>query len=129
VTKNKVVHFEIPVSDFKKAKSFYEAVFDWKVSLHGDEGAMAETTPVDEKYMPKELGGINGGFYKRTSPAQQPSFVVHTESLDETIAKIEKAGGKITGPKHQAGEWGYMAEFKDPEGNEITIWEPPAHMK
>jgi Predicted enzyme related to lactoylglutathione lyase len=44
MTKNKVVFFEIPASNFKKAKEFYENVFDWKVELWGDEGAMAYTT-------------------------------------------------------------------------------------
>ena len=38
--KNKVVFFEISASNFKQAKVFYEQVFDWKVELGGDEGAM-----------------------------------------------------------------------------------------
>ena len=69
--KNKVVMFEIPASDFKKAKEFYEAVFDWKVELCGDEGAMARTTAADKDFNPIEPGGINGGFYKRKSKADQ----------------------------------------------------------
>jgi len=39
--KNKVVFFEIPASNFEQAKAFYERVFDWKVELSADEGAMA----------------------------------------------------------------------------------------
>ena len=38
---NKVVFFEIPASNLKKAKEFYESIFDWKVNLWEDEGAMA----------------------------------------------------------------------------------------
>jgi predicted enzyme related to lactoylglutathione lyase len=26
-------------------------------------------------------------------------------------------------PKHSIGEWGFMADFADPEGNVITLWE------
>jgi predicted enzyme related to lactoylglutathione lyase len=48
--KNKVVLFEIPASHFKQAKEFYEAVFDWKVELWGDEGAMALTTVADKEW-------------------------------------------------------------------------------
>ena len=44
--------------------------------------------------------------------------------LDETVKKIEKAGGKITTPKHDIGEWGMMADFKDPDGNEFSLWQP-----
>jgi predicted enzyme related to lactoylglutathione lyase len=71
--KNKVVLFEIPATDFKKAKQFYETVFDWKVELCGDEGAMAFTTAVDKDQNPIEPGGINGGFYRRKSKDDRPS--------------------------------------------------------
>jgi predicted enzyme related to lactoylglutathione lyase len=123
--KNKVVLFEIPAMDFKKAKAFYEAVFDWKVQLWGDEGAMALTTAADQDYNPTEPGGINGGFYKRKSNADQPSCGVETESIDETIKAIEKAGGKVVTPKHAIDEWGFMADFADPEGNVLSLWERP----
>lgn len=125
MSKNKVVHFEIPATDFKNAKGFYESVFDWKVQLWGDEGAMAQTVKVDKKQNPKEIGGINGGFYKRTGKNQQPTIVVETDSIDKTIKKIKKAGGKVTTPKHKIGDWGFMADFKDPEGNDITLWQAP----
>jgi predicted enzyme related to lactoylglutathione lyase len=121
--KNKVAFFEIPASNFRKAKEFYEKVFDWKVELWGDEGAMAYTTAVDKDQNPTEPGGINGGFYKRKSKNDQPSFVVQTGSIDETLEVIEKAGGKVITPKHSIGEWGFMADFADPEGNVIALWE------
>ncbi|MDC4225350.1 MAG: hypothetical protein MPW15_14205 [Candidatus Manganitrophus sp.] len=123
MAKNKVVFFEIPASDFKKAKAFYEKVFDWNVELWGDEGAMAYTTPVDQEHNPTEPGGINGGFYQRKSKTDQPSFGVETGSIDETLKAIEKAGGKVVTPKHATGEWGFMADFSDPEGNVMTLWE------
>ena len=97
--KNKVVLFEIPASDLKKAKDFYETVFDWKVDLWHDEGAMAVTTAVDKDQHPIEPGGINGGFYKRKSKDDHPSFGVQTASIDKTLTAIEKAGGKVVTPK------------------------------
>ena len=121
--KNKVAFFEIPASDFKKAKQFYESVFDWKVELWGDEGAMAHTTAVDKDHNPIEPGGINGGFYQRKSKDDHPSFGVETGSIDKTLKAIEKAGGKVVTLKHSIGEWGFMADFADPEGNVITLWE------
>lgn len=123
--KNKVVLFEIPSANFKNAKAFYENVFDWKVELWGDEGAMALTTAADKDYNPTELGGINGGFYQRKSKDDHPSFGVETESIDRTLKAIEKAGGKVVTPKHAIGEWGFMADFADPEGNVIALWERP----
>jgi len=123
--KNKVVLFEIPASNFQKAKAFYEAVFDWKVELWGEQGAMALTTAVDKDYNPTEPGGINGGFYKRTSKDDHASFGVQTESIDKTLKVIERAGGKVVTTKHAIGEWGFMADFADPEGNVIALWERP----
>lgn len=130
--KNKVTHFEVPSSDLKKSKEFYEKIFDWKINMTENENeksdeemeyAVAYTTKVDKEMNPIEMGGINGGFYKRKSKSQQPSIVVETDSIDSTLAKVEEAGGKITTPKHDIGEWGFMAEFTDPDGNEISLWE------
>ena len=123
--KNKVVLFEIPASNFKKAKGFYEQVFDWKIELWGDDGAMAYTTPVDKDHNLIEPGGINGGFYKRKSKDDQPSVCVQTASIDKTLKAVEKAGGTVITSKHSIGEWGFMADFADPEGNVIAIWEKP----
>src|SRR5262249_62410418 len=114
--KNRVVFFEIPASNFKKAKAFYEKVFDWKVKLWGDEGAMAYTTAVDKDENPIEPGGINGGFYKRKSKKDQPSFGVQTGSIDKTLKAVKKAGGKVMTAKHSIGERGCMADFAQPKG-------------
>jgi predicted enzyme related to lactoylglutathione lyase len=121
--KNKVVMFEVPASNLKKAKEFYESVFDWKIEIWEDRGAMAQTTASDKDYNPIELGGINGGLYKRTSKDEHASFGVETESIDKTLQAIEKAGGTVVTPKHEIGEWGFMADFADPEGNVIALWE------
>ena len=60
---------------------------------------------------------------RRFSTDDQPSFGVQTGSIDKTLKAIEKAGGKVMTPKHSIGEWGFMADFADPEGNVITLWE------
>ena len=122
--KNKVVGFEIPAADFKKAEAFYGKVFDWKLNSM-DGGIMAETVESDKDMNPTEPGGINGGFYKRESDRQQPSFMVETESIDDTLKHVEEAGGKILTPKHSADGMGFMADIADPEGNEMSLWEKP----
>jgi predicted enzyme related to lactoylglutathione lyase len=123
--KNKVVMFEVPASNLRKAKEFYESIFDWKIEIWEDRGAMAQTTASDKDYNPTEPGGINGGFYKRTSKDDHASFGVETASIDHTLEAIARAGGKVVTPKHAIGEWGYMADFADLEGNVIALWERP----
>jgi predicted enzyme related to lactoylglutathione lyase len=122
--KNKVVFFEVPASNFKKAKEFYERVFDWNVELWGDDGAMAYTTAVDKDENPVELGGINGGFYKRKSKKDQPSFGMQTGSIDETLKAVKKAGGKVITPKTLNWEWG-LWRTSQIRGNVIALWEKP----
>lgn len=121
--KHKVVHFEIPTTDFNMAKDFYGKIFGWNMQAWGNEYMMATTTEVDKDQKPTEVGGINGGFYIRKKPDQQPSIVVETESIDETLKAIKQAGGKVTRPKEPIGDFGFMAEFRDPDGNEISLWE------
>ena len=123
MSKHKVVHFEIPTADMKKSKSFYESVFDWKIESMDDSEYQMATTTSSKDGMPTEMGGINGGFYKRMSKNDGPSIVIETDDLDKTIEAVEKAGGKISTPKHAIGEWGFMADFTDPEGNQIGLWE------
>ena len=123
MSKHKVVHFEIPATDFKKAKDFYGKIFGWKLKMWGGAYLMATTTELDKNQRPSEMGGINGGFYKRKSKKQQPSFVVETDSIVKTLEKVKKAGGKVLKAKSPIGDMGFMAEFVDPDGNEMSLWE------
>ena len=121
---NRVVHFEIQADDPKRAAEFYKKTFGWKI----DQMMTAEKGGMDYWGLttgPDGTPGINGGMYKRKSKDQQPTMAIETPSIDETIKKIEKAGGKITTPKHAIGEWGFMADFTDVEGNEFSLWESP----
>src|SRR5688500_20279037 len=113
--KNKVDGFEIPAADFGKAKAFYGSVFDWKLDQMGDDGFMVETTRSDKDQNPLEPGGINGGIYKRESAKQQPSFMVETESIDETLKREEQAEGTVLTPKHALDSMGIMADSADTE--------------
>ena len=124
MSKHKVVLFEMPSADMKKSKEFYESALGWTINLMEDnEGGMAVTAGSDDNGMATEVSAINGGFYKRESKSDHPSIVIETESIDETAKAIEKAGGKITTAKHAIGDWGFMADFTDPEGNEMALWE------
>ena len=122
MSKHKVVHFEIPLSDLK-TKEFYVKVFGWKTPDWGEEYVGAITTEADKDGKPTEAGGINGGFYRRKSKKDVPSFVVDTDSIDETLKTVKINGGTITREKEAIGEMGFMAEFKDPDGNEISLWQ------
>lgn len=122
---NKVVHFEIPFDDQKRAQKFYQDVFGWQINkFEGMDYWIAHTCEVDQKsMMPKETGAINGGLTKRDSSGPNPVIVIDVPNLDEHIKKIETAGGKLVMPKIQVGEFGLYSRVKDTEGNIIGIWQ------
>ena len=145
--KNKVVLFEIPASDFKKAKEFYEAVFDWKVELWGTQGAMALTTAALERWkqgttgLPLVDAGmrqlLREGWMHNRARMVVASFLTRRLGIawQDGAAHFMRylvdgdpannAGGKVVTAKHPIDEWGFMADFADPEGNVFSLWEKP----
>ena len=87
---------------------------------------MAYTTVVEEDHNPIESGGINGGFHKRKSREDHLSVGVETDSIDQMLTAIEKMGGTVV-RQHTRSASGviYMADFADPEGNVMALWEKP----
>lgn len=121
---DKVVHFEIPADDIKRAQDFYKNIFGWQInSIPEMNYHIIHTVEVDEKMMPKEKGAINGGMMKRMIPGEQPVIVIDVPSIDDYLKKIETAGGKTILPKMNIGEFGFYARFTDPEGNVIGLWQ------
>jgi uncharacterized protein len=127
---NKVVHFEIPSEDRERAKKFYATVFDWQTQdmPYQDAGraqayTAAITAPVDENYMLKEPGAINGGITEKDEAIKAPVVTIEVPSIDAHIPKIEAAGGKLVTPKGEVPDMGYYAYFKDSEGNTMGLWE------
>ncbi len=122
---DKVVHFEIPVEDFERAKEFYTKAFDWKLESYPKmEYVIARSVEIDEKtHMPKQPGAINGGMLKRKSPINNPVITINVEDIDKSIELIKKSCGEIVMDKFQVGDFGLSAYFKDSEGNILGIWQ------
>ena len=121
------MHFEIPVDNAERAKKFYKESFDWQMQdMPEMKYISVKTVDTDEKQMPKELGAINGGMFLKSDMPDVPlsvSFAVDVQSIDEAIKKIKNAGGLIIKEKSQVGEMGFMAYFKDTEGNILSVWQ------
>jgi uncharacterized protein len=108
---NRVVHFEIPCDNPEKAMEFFKEVFGWRFERFGKEDYWSAITG-DES-----AAGINGGFLKKRDPNQPMTNSIQVANIDETIRNIEKAGGKIVVPKMAIPLVGWLAYFKDPDGN------------
>ncbi len=121
----RIVHFEIPFDDGKRARDFYRQAFGWNVQEMPEmHYTIATTGPVAESGMPAEPGFINGGMYQRSEGApKSPVITVEVASIDDALATIQSLGGSTVHGKEAVGEMGFAAYFTDPEGNVIGLWE------
>jgi len=140
---NRPVHFEIHVDDPQRAQKFYGDVFGWTFQKWEDKAAgareyyMVMTGKEDTKDKTgKVYPGINGGMFKRMGPAPIEEQAVNAYvctmdvvNIDETIKKIEAAGGKLAVAKFAMPGIAYLAYYKDPEGNIFGIWEENKNAK
>lgn len=122
---NSVIHFEIPVSDLDRAKKFYERAFGWTLEdIPKMNYTSVMTTEIDaENKMPKMPGAINGGMTKRNDVLKTPSFAIHVTDIGEAIEKLKTAGGEVIKEKMPVGTMGFVAYFKDTEGNVLSLWQ------
>ena len=120
----RVVHFEIPTDDVERAIRFYRQVFGWKIEKWEGpvEYWLVTTGPEGEP-------GIDGGMGKRTSPSEGVVNTIDVRSVDDTVEKIEQAGGKIIRPKQAVPGVGWLAYCEDSEGNPFGIMQADPNTK
>ena len=124
---NRVIHFELPATDMSRVQSFYGGVFGWQLADMGAEMGhyvLAATAESDERG-PKQPGAINGGIFPADgSQPAVPSFVIEVDDLHAHIAKVQAAGGTVTGEPQTIPGVGLLAMFSDTEGNRLSMLQP-----
>lgn len=122
---NSVVHFEVPFDDKARAMKFYKETFEWQLQDMGvDMGNYVLATTIETgKDGPIKPGGINGGMAERGMQITAPSFAVDVSSVDDALKKIKAGGGSAVTEKMPVGDMGFIAYFKDTEGNLLSLWE------
>jgi predicted enzyme related to lactoylglutathione lyase len=113
--------FEIPVSEMKRAKTFYETIFG--ISMNEQE--MMERKMA---YFPADgmNGKVNGALVEsvthKTSAEGIKIYLNGNPDLQNALDKVEKAGGKIAMPKTKiSDEVGHIAFIIDTEGNNVGL--------
>jgi predicted enzyme related to lactoylglutathione lyase len=70
----------------------------------------------------KVSGSLVQGPYHKPSADGAKIYFNANPDMDAIVAKIEKAGGKVTMPKTKiTDDIGYMANFIDTEGNGVAL--------
>lgn len=114
-----IVHFDLPAENIKRAKTFYENLFDWKIEPVPGPMKYYNIYTEDEDGNP----GVGGGMGMRGAPEQRITNYVGVSNIDEYIKKVGDLGGKIIMPKTIIPGFGYLSTFIDTEGNIIGLWE------
>ena len=111
--------FEIPVKDLDRAVKFYEKVFDVKLSPEEMGGMKMALFPFTQD-APGAAGAlIKGESYEPSHAGTVVYFSV--EDIPETLRRITANGGKTVMPKTGIGQYGFIAQYEDTEGNRLAI--------
>jgi hypothetical protein len=118
--KNAINWFEIPVTDFSRAKKFYETILGVEIMEVPFPNGKYGMLPAD-----MQNGGVGGGLMQSEgfNPSMDGTVVYLNggEDLSLPLSKVETAGGKIVMTKTSIGQNGFMAHFTDTEGNRVAL--------
>jgi predicted enzyme related to lactoylglutathione lyase len=59
----------------------------------------------------------------RSPEISSPVITVGVPSIDDSVKRIEEAGGSVVTPRTEIPGMGAFAYFKDTEGNLLGLWE------
>ncbi|MGD9589295.1 MAG: VOC family protein [Pyrinomonadaceae bacterium] len=109
----KINYVEFPSRDLSATKAFFEKAFGWSFVDYGP------------TYASFSGEGLDGGFYEAelasTTENGGALIVFYSDRLEETLAKVENAGGHILKPIFSF-PGGRRFHFAEPSGNEFAVW-------
>lgn len=126
IPKNAINWFEIPVSNFDRARNFYGHILHVEITEMNFGADRLGLLPYDA-----ETGGVGGAIVHGPDhiPSQRGCVVyLHCgNDLAEVLARVPEAGGYIEKEKHAVSEeldLGFIAIFRDTEGNRVGLHSP-----
>lgn len=111
--------FEIPVTDFVRAKAFYEAVLGRPIEP-------LVMGPITMGFLSSDPNAVGGAIVsgEGVTPSLHGTTVYLNggDDLAPLLARVEKAGGSIAVHKTEIGnDFGFFALFVDTEGNKVGL--------
>ena len=115
---NPFVHVELATTDLDKAKSFYQALFDWKLNDMDMGGGM--------NYTLIEVGeGTGGGMMKHPMPGVPSAWLayVNVDDIAAATATAKSLGATIVRDVTEVPNAGSFAIITDPTGATLGLWQ------
>ena len=106
----KVVHFEIPVDDPDRAKTFYETAFGWSFQGYGDQPYWLTAIG------PEDAGGIEGALIGRGDVHAHPVVIIDVDDIDAAMQGAIDAGAEKVARPHRRAHHGLVRLRTRPRG-------------
>lgn len=116
---NPIVHVEIPVTDMDRAERFYEAVFGFDLDRRTVDGYEMAFFPRREGRMGSSGALAKGDVYVPSTSG--PIVYFDVPDIDPVLERARAHGAVVLYPKKNIGDGGFVAEFRDSEGNRIAL--------
>jgi len=104
-----IQYIEFVSPDLKQIRKFYEQAFGWEFTDYGGD------------YTAFSGDNIEGGFAPGEVKPGSVLVVLYSNTLEETQAKLEAAGGKVV-QEIFSFPGGRRFHFTDVDGNELAVW-------
>ena len=108
----------LPVKDMKRAMDFYGGTLGLEVKRDSDEWSELDANGLMIGLNARESSGADGSGGALLT--FQPDG-----GLDEEVSRLKDAGVSFVGDISDH-PWGRIASFKDSEGNDLQLYEPPS---
>ena len=116
---NPVGWFEMPVKELKRAKAFYEHVFEAKLEVEKMGTCRMAFFPMKDKTYGTAGALVEGEGHKPAATGALLYFMV--KDIEATLARAVKKGGRTLLPNTTIGEYGFIGWFRDSEGNRVGL--------
>lgn len=114
---------EIPATDFRRAKQFYETIFGIQLTEIPMARGKYATFPLTKDGLGAGGAIVEGEGYVPASTGRI-AYIDRDADLDIPLSRVESAGGKVVLAKTKNGPtrgFGFIAHFIDSEGNKMGL--------
>ncbi len=114
MTEHVIGHVEWASTDLKRSRDFFSGLFGWKFNEWNDDYYLFHTP-----------GKPGGGIMRvdKVEPGNSPVVYVETGDIESTLQRVEELGGKTVMPRTEIPDMGWYAQFTDPDGNVIGLYQ------
>jgi len=113
-------HIDVLSGDAARAQRFYGEVFGW--SFEPIPGVDYINVKTSVNGIESGVGGVAEALGVRPAAPSGVVPYILAPDMESTLAAIERAGGRVLIPRTGVPGAGEFAQFADPDGNVIGLW-------